>query len=338
MERKEFAVRDTFGIEAPAEITVTGRAARGPFVPAVDPAYQFRRELLSDLLAWVKVGGRDGLFLYGPTGAGKSSLVCQVAARLHIPVQRVTAHGRLEVQDLIGHHTLIDGDMVFVDGPLTTALRNGQWFLLDELDLLDPATAAGLNGIAEGAPLVIPENGGEIVEAHPDFRFLATGNTAGAGDGTGLYQGTLRQNLAFMDRFWVLEVGYPTEEQERAILAAAVPDLPEIIRQRMVSVANQVRKLFMCSPKVEGQDVAARNLLPDHGAAAGGSLRGEEPRLGRRVPGGGRRGLPLSLEREGGARWACLTSTAFGPNRVRATAIRFPHPPTGAATRKPMLR
>jgi cobaltochelatase CobS len=245
MEKQEFAVRDTFGIEAPAEITVTGRAQRGPFVPATEPNYQFRKELISDLLAWVKVGGRDGLFLYGPTGAGKSSLVCQVAARLNIPVQRVTAHGRLEVQDLIGHHTLIDGDMVFVDGPLTTALRGGQWFLLDELDLLDPATAAGLNGIAEGAPLVIPEHAGEIVEAHPEFRFIATGNTAGAGDGTGLYQGTLRQNLAFMDRFWVVEVGYPGADQEKAILAAAVPDLPEIIRERMVSVANQVRKLFM---------------------------------------------------------------------------------------------
>jgi cobaltochelatase CobS len=242
---KEFSVRDIFGIDVPAEIKVTGRAARGPFVPEQDAGYRFRKELLSDLLAWIKVGGRDGLFLYGPTGAGKSSLVCQVASRLNVPVQRVTAHGRLEVQDLIGHHTLIDGDMVFVDGPLTTAMRAGQWFLLDELDLLDPATAAGLNGIVEGAPLVIPENGGEVVEAHPEFRFIATGNTAGAGDGTGLYQGTLRQNLAFMDRFWVVEVGYPTEDQEREILAAAVPDLPEVIRERMVSVANQLRRLFL---------------------------------------------------------------------------------------------
>jgi cobaltochelatase CobS len=55
----------------------------------------------------------------------------------------------------------------------------------------------------------------------------------------------MRQNLAFMDRFWVVEVGYPAEDQEREILAAAVPDLPEVIRERMVSVANQVRRLFL---------------------------------------------------------------------------------------------
>ncbi len=129
----------------------------------------------------------------------------------------------MEVAELVGHYTAIGGDLVWQDGPLTVAMRYGHWFVLDELDLIDPAVVAGLNTIVEGAPLVVAENGGEVVQPHEDFRFIATGNTAGSGDATGLYQGTLRQNLAFMDRFWVVEVGYPSPVQEEEILKKSVP-------------------------------------------------------------------------------------------------------------------
>ncbi|NLC22083.1 MAG: AAA domain-containing protein, partial [Halomonadaceae bacterium] len=160
-------------------------------------------------------------------------------------VQRLTAHSRMEMPELIGHHVVIDGDLVWQDGPLTIAMRNGHLFLLDELDLLDPATAAGLNGIVEGAPLVIAENGGEIIIPHKDFRFVATGNTNGAGDRTGLFQGTLQQNAALMDRMWVVEVGYPSPDQEKAILSAICPQVPGQIADTMINVANEVRSLFM---------------------------------------------------------------------------------------------
>jgi cobaltochelatase CobS len=252
---KQFSVRESFGIDVPPEITVTGNAEANSFVPAVDQTYRFGRENLSDVLAWLQHGDQDALYLSGPTGSGKSSLICQIAARLNIPVQRVTAHSRLEVPELIGHHTVVDGDMVYVDGPLTTAMRYGHIFLLDEIDLLDPATAAGMNGIVEGGPLVIPENGGEVVTPHPQFRFVATGNTAGAGDRSGLYQGALRQNLAFMDRFWMVVVGYPDPVQEGKILEAAVPSLPQPIREKMIEVANTVRKLFMGEGDGDGNSI-----------------------------------------------------------------------------------
>jgi len=244
--KKNFPVKQTFGLTDPEvseKITVSGFDQPGPFTPAIDPDYQFRRDLLSDLLAWVMVG-REGLYLTGPTGAGKSSLVCQAAARLNYQVQRVTGHSRMELPELVGHYTAVGGDLLWQDGPLTVAMRYGHWFLLDEMDLLDPGVLAGLNGIVEGAPLVLTENGGEVVKPHPDFRFIATGNTTGGGDETGLYQGTLRQNLAFMDRFWVMRVEYPLPGEEERILSQAVPQLPAAIRDRMVAVANKIRGLF----------------------------------------------------------------------------------------------
>lgn len=246
MKQTPFSIGKTFGLEGlPEHLTVPGYSERTPFVPALDAHYLFRKDLLSDLLAWHSLGGCEGLFLTGPTGSGKSTLILQVAARLNIPVQRVTAHSRLETPELVGHYVLDHGSMSFVDGPLTTALRAGHWFLLDEIDLLDPATAAGLNGVIEGAPLVIPEKGGELISPAPGFCFIATGNTAGSGDRTGLYQGTLRQNLAFLDRFWMVQVGYPERNQELSILNRAVPALPQELAVKMVSFAEQVRRLFV---------------------------------------------------------------------------------------------
>lgn len=246
MNTKEFSITKTFELEGiPNELTIQGYQEGSPFVPTVDRHYLFRKDILSDILAWHMLGGNEGLYLTGPTGSGKSTLVTQVASRLNIPVHRVTAHSRLETPELIGHYALVSGSMSFVDGPLTTAMREGHWFLLDEIDLLDPATAAGLNGIVEGAPLVIPEKNGEMVTPVPGFCFIATGNTAGSGDQTGLYQGALRQNLAFLDRFWMIEIGYPEMEQELSILTRVVPALPEELRKGMICFAEEVRKLFI---------------------------------------------------------------------------------------------
>ncbi len=103
------------------------------------------------------------------------------------------------------------------------------------------------------SPLVLAQNGGEIIPVHPRFRFVATGNSAGAGDGSGLYQGVLRQSLAWLDRFRVIEVDYPDESTELTILEQVVPSLPVIVRENMVKLAHEIRRLFVGSQEGEAQ-------------------------------------------------------------------------------------
>ncbi len=240
-------VNQTFNVPAPDAFVVEGFAndTSHPAIPLPNPNYVFRREDLRDVLAFLSTPDGDGLFITGPTGCGKTSLVCQVAARLNWPVQQVTAHGRLELADLIGHHTLVNGNMSFVYGPLALAMKEGHLLVLNELDLAEPAELAGLNDVLEGAPLVISQNGGEIIRPHPKFRLIATGNSAGTGDQTGLYQGVLQQNLAFLDRFRILEADYASADTEAQILSAAAAALPDVFRERMIKVANDVRRLFI---------------------------------------------------------------------------------------------
>jgi len=222
---------------------VRGFASASSFTPDRNPEYLFH-DSSRDAVVWF-MDSSDPLYVFGPAGSGKTSLIKQLAAKLNYPVFDITGHGRLEFPDMVGHLTVEDSNMSFQYGPLALAMKFGGLFLLNEIDLLDPATAAGLNGILDGDPLCIPENGGEVIKPHPLFRFAATANTNGGTDETGLYQGTLRQNLAFMDRFWLCEIGYPSPKAERELLHRKAGKLPKSVRTKMVEYANEVRKLFM---------------------------------------------------------------------------------------------
>ena len=130
-------------------------------------------------------------------------------------------------------------------GSLFLAMHYGGLFLINEVDLLSPEVAVGLNGVLEGAPLCLPENGGEVIHPHEMFRIACTGNTNGGGDDTGLYQGTGRMNLAWLDRFMLCEVNYPDAVVEKDLLVKLHPVLPEHIAVKMVDFANEIRKQFI---------------------------------------------------------------------------------------------
>lgn len=205
----------------------------------------FSPETVNDLREYEYSGYKDGgLFITGPKGAGKSSTVEQFYARMGKPVFRANGHERMEVSELIGQMNLVDQSTVFTYGPLTLAAKFGGVFLLDEADACPPEVLVGLHGIMEmNDKFVIPENGGEIINVHPDFRFIVTGNTAGSGDESGSYAGTMIQNSATLDRFNFLSWGYPSKEVEMAIVMAADPILAKAksLVEVLVNAASETR-------------------------------------------------------------------------------------------------
>ena len=250
---QEYPIGTTFGIEgAPESAKAIGYSRNDDCnIPKSNDGYVFRREFLRELLGFLRNPDGDAFYLAGPTGSGKTSGVTEVLSRLNWPCQQITAHGRLEFGDLVGQFKLVSKgpgeipEMQFVYGVLPLAMKYGHVLLINEMDYTDPSEISGLNDVIEGRPLVLTEVGGEIIQPHPMFRIIATGNSKGNGDATQLHCGIQAQNIAFMDRFQLSWLSYMDAEAEEKILAAKTPGMPAKIRDKLVEVANAIRTQFL---------------------------------------------------------------------------------------------
>ncbi len=255
-------IREVFAMPSDAQVEIRPQAH--PLVPRNNPHFTFAKESLRKLLMWVAGAlAEPGLWVSGPTGAGKSSLIEQFSSRLNIPVFRVPCTGRTTLDDLLGGMQISqEGGMHWVDGPIIAAMRIGGVLLLDEWDLVSPSESTGLNTILDGAPVLIKSTG-EYVVAHPDFRVAATGNTFGWSDASHAgYRAVQKQNLASLDRFASLSVTYLDEATEIAVLTKTVPDVAPIAEQ-LVQIANKVRGDFISGVGTEklSNVISTRGLI-----------------------------------------------------------------------------
>ena len=73
------------------------------------------------------------LLLKGPTGCGKTRFMQYLAWKLKRPLITVSCHDDLSTGDLVGRFLIKGGEAVWVDGPLTLAVRHGAICYLDEV-------------------------------------------------------------------------------------------------------------------------------------------------------------------------------------------------------------
>lgn len=223
-----------------------------PWVPKHDENWHLgtrERDQWEALALELEMGGNA--MIVGPTGCGKSCSVLELASIVGQPVRRMNLHGDIRASHFVGEK-LIDIDhetgqsqVVWRDGLFTQAWRRGHWILLDEIDFGPPPILAVIQAALEnGGRLVLPENGGEVIDRHPRTRVIATANTLGKGDESGLYAGTTILNEAFLDRFGtVIEADYPLAPEEKKIVIAKSGVEPACA-EMMVECAIKVREAF----------------------------------------------------------------------------------------------
>ncbi|SFJ49967.1 cobaltochelatase CobS [Sphingomonas sp. NFR04] len=213
-------------------------------VPAIDDSYVFRAEELKDAVMAVQLN--FPLLAWGMHGTGKTSLVEQICARLHRPWVRVQHTDTTEEAHIIGQMVVRNGGTEFDYGPLAEAMMRGWVYVADEYDFAHPAVIAVYQPILEGKPLYIKEAPPHqrLVKPHPNFRFIATGNTNGSGDDTGLYSGTKIGNAAAYSRFGVtIQVHYPETKTEIEILKQRV-GVSQDVAEKMVDFASRIRQMY----------------------------------------------------------------------------------------------
>ena len=187
----------------------------------------------------------ERVFLFGPSGTGKSSLVKQIAAAVKRPVRRISLNGETSVADFIGHWTVNSNkETVFVKGILPQAMQEGFILQLDEVDAMQPEVGFILQQILEPAGHLLLTDTGEDITPHADFRLVATANTLGFGSDTGLYaSGTKVLNFSWLDR-WdvVVHIDYLPADQEAQLLHARYPSVKKNLLKCMVKAAGDLRK------------------------------------------------------------------------------------------------
>jgi cobaltochelatase CobS len=125
-------------------------------------------------------------------------------------------------------------------------MMRGWTYLADEYDFAHPAVIAVYQAVLEGKPLYLKEAPPHqrLVKPHPNFRFIATGNTNGSGDDTGLYSGTKIGNAAAYSRFGItIFKDYPAPKTEVAILKGSVP-ITQDVAEKMVDFAGRIRTMY----------------------------------------------------------------------------------------------
>jgi len=192
---------------------------------------------------------RQPTWLHGPSGCGKTALVEQIAARLGLPVWTISCHDRMEPADMLGQTELVEGKSGpvtrFVHGPIPQAMRHPGIILLDELDSVPTSIAFSLLTLLDRGRIQLAENKGELVQAHPDCWVVATGNTAGAGDETGMYAGVQSMSTALLDRFTMsIRASYPPAQEIVDACAVAHPTISDSLKSKLTLFVAHYHEAF----------------------------------------------------------------------------------------------
>jgi len=186
------------------------------------------------------------VFITGLPGNGKTTMVEQICANLKREFFRVNITALTDEEDLIGGFRLVNGDMVWQDGPVILAMKCGGVLLLDEIDQGTPKIMC-LQAALEGKPVFIKKIN-TWVKPERGFTIVCTANTKGQGDPDGRYAGAQVLNGAMLDRLaFTFEQAYPTPAQERKILAKNMAEkgcVDEGFADLLVKWADTIRKTF----------------------------------------------------------------------------------------------
>lgn len=186
------------------------------------------------------------VYITGLSGNGKTMMVEQVCAAEKRECVRVNITIETDEDDLIGGFRLIDGQTVWQDGPVITAMQRGAVLLLDEVDLGSNKLMC-LQPVLEGKAVYLKKTG-RVVHPEQGFTVIATANTKGKGSDDGRFIGTNVMNEAFLERFSItMEQDYPSAKVETKILnnvlGASGIEATDFV-EKLVKWADVIRQSF----------------------------------------------------------------------------------------------
>jgi len=167
------------------------------------------------------------VLLKGPTGCGKTRFVEFMASTLRgnktgeVPAGQeappgnlitVACHEDLTGSDLVGRYLIKGDETVWIDGPLTQAVRSGAIAYLDEIVEARKDTIVLIHPLTDHRRILPIDKKGEIIEAHSDFLLVISYNPG--------YQSVLKDlKHSTRQRFVTIDFDYPPRDKEAQVIA-----------------------------------------------------------------------------------------------------------------------
>lgn len=169
----------------------------------------------------------------GPTGCGKTRFVEYMSYRLgqpltkvsqgggagdgssrenNLPLVTIACHEDLTASDLVGRYLLQGEETIWIDGPLTRAVKVGGICYLDEIVEARKDTTVLIHPLTDHRRILPVEKKGELLEAADGFLLVMSYNPG--------YQSALKDlKHSTRQRFIAIEFDYPPKETEADIIA-----------------------------------------------------------------------------------------------------------------------
>lgn len=210
-----------------------GNALKNPYTIDAEPFYLDTGDEISMFEA--AASARLPVMLKGPTGCGKTRFVEHMAFRLNRPLITVACHEDLFASDLIGRYLLKNDETVWVDGPLTRAVRMGAICYLDEVVEARKDTTVVIHPLTDNRRTLFIDKKGEVIQAHPDFLMVISYNPG--------YQSVIKDlKQSTRQRFVALAFDYPNPDDESRIVSTE-GGVDGNTAAKLVTLAGKIRNI-----------------------------------------------------------------------------------------------
>lgn len=173
--------------------------------------------------------------LKGPTGTGKSRFIEFMGHKLDKRLITISCHEETSSTDLIGRFIIKGAETVWVDGPLTTAVKEGAIIYLDEIAEARPDVIVAIHSLTDHRRELFIDKLGLTVKAHEDFMLVASFNP-------GYQRGFKELKPSTRQRFVAMTFDYPDGKIEAEILVNETEITPDIAK-KLVNIATKIRNL-----------------------------------------------------------------------------------------------